>query len=126
MGWQDRDYHRKRPEDDEPYESTSYTGDVPAGYRNGDDDDVEENVYSAEGHYGLHPEGPDPSDLRHDNEPGFVACPNCRKMIHEDAERCPKCGHYVMDEDLERSRPTWVWIGLGIALLIAITWAIFG
>ncbi len=121
MGLQDRDYHRKRPDDDdESYDAGSDRDD------DRDDNDVEANLYSADGHHGLHPEGPDASDLGHDNEPGFVRCPSCRRMIHEDAEQCPRCGHYVMDEELEHARPTWVWIGLGLALLVAIMWAIFG
>jgi ssDNA-binding Zn-finger/Zn-ribbon topoisomerase 1 len=122
MGWQDRDYHRKGRDDDSVDEDAVFDDDAAEG--NGDD--VADELYSSEGHHGLHPEGPDPADLRHDNEPGFVRCPNCRKMIHEDAEQCPKCGHYVMDEELAQARPPWVWVGLGLALLVAVLWAVFG
>lgn len=122
MAWQDRDYHRKRrDDDDESDDADTYRDD-----ERDDDDSVDDQLYSSNGHHGLHPEGPDASDLGHDNEPGFVRCPSCRRMIHEDAEQCPKCGHYVMDEELEHGRPTWMWIGLGLALLVAIMWAIFG
>ena len=126
MGWQDRDYHRKRPDDDDSYESTSYTGNVPAGadgYRYGDDDP---DADATEDEQDIDPEGPDAADLRDRDEPDLVACPNCRKMILEDAERCPKCGHYVMDEELSHRWPAWVWIGFGLALLMAVLWAVFG
>ena len=127
MGWQDRDYHRKRPDkdDDDEYESTSYTGDVPAGadgYQYGDDD-VDD---TAEDEQGIDPEAPDAVDLGRSDEPDLVACPNCRKMILENAERCPKCGHYVTEEELSRGWPMWVWVGFGLALLTAVLWAVLG
>ncbi|QOV90721.1 zinc ribbon domain-containing protein [Humisphaera borealis] len=132
MGWQDRDYHRKRPDDDEGVESTSYSDDGPSGaggYRDDDQDadevdDVDADVTDDD--QDLHPEGPDAVDLRRSDEPDLVACPNCRKMILEDAERCPKCGHYVMEEELSRGWPIWVWVGFGLALLTSVLWAFFG
>jgi hypothetical protein len=108
MGWQDRDYTRKRPPE-------SGGGHDPSADEhddtNGDDgpDDLE---------------APDASDLDDGTEPAFVRCPNCRKMIPDDAERCSHCGHYVEDAELTAERPTWVWVGIGLALATAVLWAI--
>lgn len=124
MGWQDRDYHRSRRDDDDEDDDGEITGHDATREEDDDESFDPDERYSEGSHVGLHPEGPDASDLRHDNEPGFVACPNCRKMIHEDAEQCPRCGHYVIEEELDHSRPVWVWIGLGLALVVATLWAL--
>ena len=117
MGWQDRDYTRKRPPEpggggfDPPDRDDTYEPDA-----DGDaDDDAADD-----------PEAPDATDRDDGDEPAFVRCPSCRRMIAEDAERCPKCGHYVEDAALSRDRPAWVWVGIGLALATAATWAIFG
>ena len=114
MGWQDRDYNRKHPP--EPDDGGGF--DPPEdGYEgeSDDDDDASDD-----------PEAPDAADRDDGDEPAFVRCPSCGKMIAEDAERCPKCGHYVEDAELNRERPVWVWVGIGLALVTAVTWAIFG
>lgn len=114
MGWQDRDYKQKRP-----------TGpDAGGGF------DPPDDGYDADGDNGDDapddPEAPDAADRDDGDEPALVRCPNCRTMIAEDAERCPKCGHYVEDAEIGRERPTWVWVGIGLALVTAVMWAVFG
>lgn len=68
----------------------------------------------------LDPEGPDPADMDYSDDPDLEVCPNCRKLISEDAERCPHCGHYISAEDAPISRRGWVVIGTIIALLITL------
>jgi predicted nucleic acid-binding Zn ribbon protein len=41
-----------------------------------------------------------------------VPCPYCREEIHEDAQRCPRCGEYISAEDRPPARQPW-WIVLG-------------
>lgn len=38
-----------------------------------------------------------------------IACPNCRRMIYDDAERCPHCDDYII-EAVERGRAYRWWI----------------
>jgi len=113
MGWQDRDYHRKKGDDDDRYEPEAESEYEPD---EDDDDDAEAEE---------DPEAPSRTDVGRDgDEPAFVACPNCRKMIPEDAEQCPRCGHYVLDEEIAGGKPWWVWVGLVLALVVALMWAI--
>ncbi len=41
---------------------------------------------------------PDPSDMDDHDEPDLLACPNCRRMINEDADWCHHCKQYVVHE----------------------------
>ncbi|MDB5298077.1 MAG: hypothetical protein JWO31_4060 [Phycisphaerales bacterium] len=123
MSWRDRDYGRnRRPPDD----GHGYVGDGPA---DDDDDDFEpdeeDDAAPAAGRRAGKRDDPDPSDLADGDEPAFIRCPNCRKLVADDAEQCPKCGHYLIDEEIGRtSRPAWVWVGIVLALLMAVGWAL--
>jgi len=44
---------------------------------------------------------PDPSDMDDHDEPDLIPCPNCRRMINEDAEWCHHCKHDVVHEVTE-------------------------
>jgi hypothetical protein len=72
-----------------------------------DDDDDRE---------GVDPEGPDPSDMDFSDEPDLAVCPNCRRMISEEAERCQHCGEYITPG--ETPMPKWVWISIAIVILL--------
>lgn len=54
-----------------------------------------------------------------------IACPYCRRDIHEDAERCPYCEQYLSDEDAPPSRKPW-WIIVGVALCLYVVWLWIG
>ena len=41
---------------------------------------------------------PDPSDMDDHDEPDLLPCPNCRRMINEDADWCHHCKQYVVHE----------------------------
>jgi hypothetical protein len=41
---------------------------------------------------------PDPSDMDEHDEPDLLPCPNCRRMINEDADWCHHCKQYVEHE----------------------------
>ena len=119
MGVHDRDYNRKRPP--EPDDEGGFDPPDDAYDADPNDADADDDQDASDD-----PEAPDAADRDDGDEPAMVRCPNCRKWIVEDAERCPKCGHYVEDAELARERPTWVWVGIGLALLVAVTWAVFG
>jgi predicted nucleic acid-binding Zn ribbon protein len=64
---------------------------------------------------------PDRSDMDSFDEPSLDACPYCRKMISEDAERCHHCGQYINQEDAPRQLQAWMWVGiilLGISFVV--------
>lgn len=70
--------------------------------RHGDEDDWEDEEL-----------GDDQFD---DDEP-TIACPYCRREIHEDAQRCPYCERYISSEDAPPDRKPW-WIVLTVALCL--------
>ncbi|MEK7269623.1 MAG: hypothetical protein AAB215_01625 [Planctomycetota bacterium] len=55
---------------------------------------------------------------RDDDGDETIPCPNCRAPVYEDAERCPRCGTWISEDDrLPEQRPVWFWIALALALL---------
>ena len=49
--------------------------------------------------YNYDPEGPDPSDLDRANRDDLQTCPECGAEVYADADRCPSCGHWVLEND---------------------------
>jgi RNA polymerase subunit RPABC4/transcription elongation factor Spt4 len=64
-----------------------------------------------------------PDDVYPDDEIPTVPCLLCRELILEDAERCPYCDNYISAEDAPARKSTWMWIGLIVALILAIMMA---
>ncbi len=59
-----------------------------------------------------------------DDEP-TVACPYCKRQIHEDSQRCPYCEHYVSEEDAPAPRkPWWIVVGVILALYVVFRWIV--
>jgi predicted nucleic acid-binding Zn ribbon protein len=70
---------------------------------------------------------PDESDQDYSDDPEFVHCPYCRKLIPEDAEMCPHCGSYISQEDAPPSKPWWLVIGVVVTLIVvAVVWVVKG
>jgi hypothetical protein len=69
-------------------------------------------------------EDPDPSDLvdGDDDETETVPCPECGVPIAEDSQRCPLCGHYLIDNPIHKR--WWVVVGL-ILILVSAIWGLF-
>ena len=76
--------------------------------------------------------GDDDSDFETeeaDEEP-TIPCPYCRRLIHEDAQRCPYCENYISAEDspaaasLVSQKPLWFVAGLLLCLLIVVLWIV--
>ena len=62
-----------------------------------------------------------PDGVYHDDEPATVPCPYCKADLPEDAEYCGKCQNYLSAEDAPPARkPAWIWVGLIVALLLAV------
>ena len=72
-----------------------------------DDDDID-------------PEGPNASEMDYSDEPDLEVCPNCRKMISEEAEKCPHCGEWVNPGQAPMSIKAWIVIGAIVVMLIAL------
>ncbi len=63
----------------------------------------------------------DEDPLESDQDPSdtldVIQCPSCSQSIIEDAEICPRCGHFIVrGQDAGQRRPTW-WILLVILLI---------
>jgi RNA polymerase subunit RPABC4/transcription elongation factor Spt4 len=71
------------------------------------------------------PEGPDPVEMDSSDDPDLDVCPRCRKMISEEAERCPHCGEYISAEDAPLSGSAWIMIAVIVLLLLAGVAAMF-
>ena len=84
---------------------------VPHQYRK--DDEFSEDDDDSD----FHPEGPDPSEMDSSDDPDLDVCPHCRRMIVEDAERCPHCGEYDTPGEAPLSRPWWIAIVIALVLL---------
>ena len=67
----------------------------------------------------LDPEGPDPSEMDSSDEPDLDVCPHCRKLISEEAARCPHCGEYINPADAPLARPWWIVIVAILVLMLA-------
>ena len=66
-----------------------------------------------------------PEGLYADNTRDTVPCRNCQAEIDEDAEQCPKCGHYVTREDDTPAGQSNFWIVVMLlALIVASMWAV--
>jgi rRNA maturation protein Nop10 len=84
-----------------------------------EDDEYGEDESDAQDDSDFHPEGPDPTEMDSSDDPDLDVCPRCRKLILEDAERCPHCGEYVTPGDAPLSRPAWVVIVVILVLAMA-------
>ena len=70
----------------------------------------------------LDPEGPDESEMDFSDEPDLEICPNCRKLITEEAHQCPHCGEHVILS--ETPLPKWAWIVIIVVALAALALAL--
>jgi len=60
-----------------------------------------------------------------DDEEATVACPYCRREIHEDSQRCPYCEQYISQEDAPAAgKPWWIIVGVIVCLLLLLGWII--
>jgi hypothetical protein len=64
--------------------------------------------------------------LANDDDDDLIPCPYCREPIYEESERCPRCGKYISVEDSRPAMPTWVLVGVVVAILITMFWLAVG
>ena len=64
-------------------------------------------------------EMPNASDVDDDDDTETISCPHCRNPVYENAERCPRCGRYLSEEDAPHRRRPW-WIVAGVIVCLAI------
>ena len=65
------------------------------------------------------PEEPDESEMDFGHSADLQTCPFCKKAIYDQAEVCPHCGNYVVDEVAKDRKPLWFMIA-AIAIIAAI------
>jgi hypothetical protein len=66
-----------------------------------------------------YPEEPDDDDFD-----DTVPCPHCGVSIHEEAERCLYCGHYISQEDAPRRYPWWFILGFLLSMVVVLGWVL--
>lgn len=85
-----------------------------------------DDEYDAE--YDYDPDDPEtyPQGLYADDARETIPCRNCKAEIDEEAEQCPKCGHYVTTEDdTPAGGKSTFWIVLMLLALVAASfWAV--
>jgi uncharacterized paraquat-inducible protein A len=57
-----------------------------------------------------------------------IACPHCSEEIHEESQRCPRCGHYLSEEEEEsaaKPKPWLIAVGMMLCLIVVYFW-VFG
>lgn len=65
------------------------------------------------------------ADQDDDDDDVTVPCPHCRRLIHEDAERCPYCERYLSEEEPGFSpKPWWVLLGAFLSLYVVYRWIV--
>ncbi len=58
-----------------------------------------------------------------DDDDYTIPCPWCKRPIHEDAEQCPYCEHYISEEDAPPKRkPWWIIVGVLICFYLIYHW----
>jgi uncharacterized protein (DUF983 family) len=66
---------------------------------------------------------PDAEDEQAADDGGTVACPYCRREIHEDSPRCPHCGNYISAEDAPPNRkPAWIVVTAVVCVVFVVLW----
>ncbi|MGO8750292.1 MAG: hypothetical protein ACLQNE_30475 [Thermoguttaceae bacterium] len=61
-----------------------------------------------------------------DDRETTVACPYCKRQIHEDSYRCPYCENYISKEDTHSSsrKPWWIIVGVLLVLYVVYRWIV--
>ena|SRR5437764_4199681 len=62
---------------------------------------------------------PDPSDMDDHDEPDLIPCPNCRRMLNEDADWCHHCKQYVVHDASTGSKLKVIVVGAILATMAA-------
>jgi hypothetical protein len=64
-------------------------------------------------------EFPEPDE----DDPNFL-CPHCRVPVYEEAEACPHCGTWLIDDEIQASqrKPWWIIVGTIACLVVVYFW----
>jgi hypothetical protein len=62
---------------------------------------------------------PDEADLddSEDDSTDTLPCPHCGRLIFEQAEMCPYCGHFVSGHHAAARKPLWIVLGVIAAVV---------
>jgi predicted nucleic acid-binding Zn ribbon protein len=68
-------------------------------------------------------EDPDPSDQDAEDDPDAmtVPCPHCGADVFDEADICPRCGNFMLQDEVKRSRrPRSLWLLVGVIVCLAV------
>jgi len=72
-------------------------------------------------------EGPEEFDLVESGQELGEPCPFCRRIVYEDAERCPHCGHLIARGESGGGASMWIVITtVAVIGLILLLWGMRG
>jgi uncharacterized paraquat-inducible protein A len=62
-------------------------------------------------------------DGGNNDEETTIPCPQCRRQIHEESQRCPYCGNYITEEDaVPAHKPWWIIVGTLLVFYVVYRW----
>ena len=59
-----------------------------------------------------------------DDVPAMMSCPNCRKAVVEDAQKCPHCGDWITPVEPRSGKRLMTVLAILIMLGLALLWAV--
>ena len=48
----------------------------------------------------------------------LLACPSCRKEVHEDTQQCPHCGDWITPVEHFSRAKHWIWVAVVILMIL--------
>ena len=67
---------------------------------------------------------PDDNDLG-DNDDETLACPSCRNAVHEDTQKCPHCGDWIIPVEPTSRKRRFFYVAVAVMLLLVLLFFVF-
>ena len=55
-----------------------------------------------------------------DEEDDLLTCPSCRNLVHEDTQKCPCCGDWIVPVYHRGRSRQWVWAMVAVLLILSL------
>ena len=57
-----------------------------------------------------------------ENDDECLECPSCGSEIHEDTQKCPYCGDWIVPHQAAAEQRHWIWILAALMAILGIVW----